>query len=62
MNAGQFAHFQNEGTMLFNGKPLSRDDTDMVSFVEQEDDYHLPALTVSTQLCPTRPDDIDSAI
>jgi len=46
MNAGPLASFQREGTILFDGRPLTRDESEMVSFVEQEDEYHLPALTV----------------
>jgi hypothetical protein len=46
MNAGPFASFQREGSILFDGRPPSRDQSEMVSFVEQEDEYHLPALTV----------------
>lgn len=47
MNAGPFAHFEHKGTILFNGRPHSRRNNDLVSYVEQEDEYHLPALTVS---------------
>ena len=48
INAGPLAGFQGEGAILFDGRPLSRDQSEMVSFVEQEDDYHLPGLTVIT--------------
>jgi len=50
MNAGSFAHFEHEGSILFNGQPHSRANRDLVSFVEQEDEYHLPALTVRETL------------
>ncbi|CAG7851806.1 ABC transporter G family member 6 Short=ABC transporter ABCG.6; Short=AtABCG6; AltName: Full=White-brown complex homolog protein 6; Short=AtWBC6 [Serendipita indica DSM 11827] len=50
MKAGPFARFDREGSILFNGKTLSRNDSDIVSFVQQEDDYHLPALTVRETL------------
>lgn len=50
MNAGPFAHFQHEGSILLNDQPLSRTNSDLVSFVEQEDEYHLPALTVRETL------------
>ncbi|KAG8836185.1 hypothetical protein FRC17_009528 [Serendipita sp. 399] len=50
MNAGPLSRFQKDGTILINGKPLSAANRDTISFVEQEDDYHLPALTVRETL------------
>lgn len=50
MNAGPFARFERNGNILFNGKTFSRADSNMVSFVQQDDDYHLPALTVRETL------------
>jgi ABC-type multidrug transport system ATPase subunit len=50
MNAGLFAHFEREGSILFNGQSHSRANRDLVSFVQQEDEYHLPALTVRETL------------
>ncbi|KAG8839536.1 hypothetical protein FRC18_010315 [Serendipita sp. 400] len=50
MNAGPLSHFQKIGLILINGRPLSVDNRDTVSFVEQEDEYHLPALTVRETL------------
>jgi hypothetical protein len=52
MNAGPFASFQQEGSILFDDRPLYRDQSEMVSFVEQEDEYHLPALTVDLFTVP----------
>lgn len=49
MNPGPFAHFRSEGSILINGQPLSRQNSEVVSYVAQEDDYHLPALTVCTK-------------
>ncbi|KAG8923585.1 hypothetical protein FRC00_006062 [Tulasnella sp. 408] len=50
MNAGPMARFQVEGAVLFNGRPRFRGFRALVAFVEQEDDHHLPALTVRETL------------
>jgi ABC-type transport system involved in cytochrome bd biosynthesis fused ATPase/permease subunit len=46
MNAGIGARFSSRGEILFNGRLVDRNSCAQVAFVEQEDDYHLPALTV----------------
>nr|GAT46077.1 predicted protein [Mycena chlorophos] len=46
LNAGPNAHFETSGELLFNGLPATNDVRQSVAFVEQEDDYHLSALTV----------------
>ncbi|KAJ1301061.1 hypothetical protein OPQ81_003479 [Rhizoctonia solani] len=50
MNAGLGAGFSPQGEILFNGRPVDKSMRDQVAFVEQEDDYHLPALTVRETL------------
>ncbi|KAJ6501512.1 P-loop containing nucleoside triphosphate hydrolase protein [Mycena vitilis] len=50
LNAGPGAHFELTGDMLFNGLPTTEDVRNSVAFVEQEDDYHLSALTVRETL------------
>ncbi|CUA67200.1 hypothetical protein RSOLAG22IIIB_07262 [Rhizoctonia solani] len=50
MNAGVGARFKSEGSILFNGRPVNKSMREHVAFVEQEDDYHLPALTVRETL------------
>ncbi|KAG8951402.1 hypothetical protein FRC04_006173 [Tulasnella sp. 424] len=50
MNAGPMARFQVEGAVLFNGRPRFRGFRALVAFVEQEDNHHLPALTVRETL------------
>jgi ABC-type multidrug transport system ATPase subunit len=47
MSAGVGANFKSHGEILFNGRPMDKNMRNQVAFVEQEDDYHLPALTVS---------------
>ncbi|KAF8752043.1 P-loop containing nucleoside triphosphate hydrolase protein [Rhizoctonia solani] len=47
MNAGVGSRFESQGEILFNGRPVNKNIRDQVAFVEQEDDYHLPALTAS---------------
>ncbi|ELU45266.1 ABC transporter protein [Rhizoctonia solani AG-1 IA] len=47
MNAGVGSRFESQGEILFNGRPVNKNTRDQVAFVEQEDDYHLPALTAS---------------
>ncbi|KAF8213711.1 P-loop containing nucleoside triphosphate hydrolase protein [Mycena galopus ATCC 62051] len=50
LNAGPGAHFEMTGDLLFNGMPATEDVRNSVAFVEQEDDYHLSALTVRETL------------
>ncbi|KAG8896745.1 hypothetical protein FRC01_011637, partial [Tulasnella sp. 417] len=50
MNAGPMARFQIEGAVLFNGRPRFKGFRALVAFVEQEDNHHLPALTVRETL------------
>ncbi|KDN46584.1 hypothetical protein RSAG8_04237, partial [Rhizoctonia solani AG-8 WAC10335] len=50
MNAGVGAGFKSQGDILFNGRPADKSMREQVAFVEQEDDYHLPALTVRETL------------
>ncbi|KAJ7642282.1 P-loop containing nucleoside triphosphate hydrolase protein [Mycena rosella] len=50
LNAGPGAHFEMTGELLFNGMPATDDVQSSVAFVEQEDDYHLSALTVRETL------------
>ncbi|KAF7306405.1 Pleiotropic drug resistance proteins (PDR1-15), ABC superfamily [Mycena indigotica] len=50
LNAGPNAHFETSGELLFNGLPATDDVRHSVAFVEQEDDYHLSALTVRETL------------
>ncbi|GAB1520353.1 hypothetical protein RhiTH_003427 [Rhizoctonia solani] len=47
MNAGVGSRFESQGEILFNARPVNKNMRDQVAFVEQEDDYHLPALTAS---------------
>jgi hypothetical protein len=47
MNPGSLASFQTEGVIAFNGQPLKRNMRSLVGFVEQVDDHHYVALTVS---------------
>ncbi|KAJ6548866.1 P-loop containing nucleoside triphosphate hydrolase protein [Mycena capillaripes] len=46
LNAGPGAQFEITGDILFNGLPATEDVRNSVAFVEQEDDYHISALTV----------------
>ncbi|QRV93619.1 ABC transporter [Ceratobasidium sp. AG-Ba] len=50
LNPGFGANFAMQGEILFNGRPMDRNSRSQVAFVEQEDDYHLPALTVRETL------------
>ncbi|KAF7319864.1 ABC transporter domain-containing protein [Mycena kentingensis (nom. inval.)] len=50
LNAGPNAHFETSGELLYNGRPATSDVRNSVAFVEQEDDYHLSALTVRETL------------
>ncbi|KAJ7275585.1 P-loop containing nucleoside triphosphate hydrolase protein [Mycena haematopus] len=50
LNAGPGAHFEMTGDLLFNSMPSTEDVRNSIAFVEQEDDYHLSALTVRETL------------
>lgn len=50
MNAGPLAKFSVDGQILFNGQPRTKGFRALVSFVEQEDEHHMPALTVRETL------------
>ncbi|KAG9091361.1 hypothetical protein FS749_016600 [Ceratobasidium sp. UAMH 11750] len=50
LNPGFGAEFSTQGEVLFNGQPVDRPSRSQVAFVEQEDDYHLPTLTVRETL------------
>ena len=50
MHAGNMAQFRPSGSIMFNGQARSRDTSELLAYVEQEDDYHLPALTVSIHI------------
>ncbi|KAG8931848.1 hypothetical protein FRC02_002035 [Tulasnella sp. 418] len=50
MNPGPFARFETEGLVTLNGEARMKKSRSLVAFVEQEDDYHLPALTVRETL------------
>lgn len=48
--AGAFARFSHTGQVLFAGQPASAASRSNVAFVEQDDDWHLPSLTVRETL------------
>jgi ABC-type multidrug transport system ATPase subunit len=48
--AGFLAHFAPEGNITLNGVPASSKTRHLTAFVEQDDDYHMPALTVRETL------------
>jgi ABC-type multidrug transport system ATPase subunit len=50
MRAGALARFSRQGEILFGGAPPSATAMSNVAFVEQEDDWHLPSLTVRETL------------
>lgn len=50
LQAGAFAGFYKKGDILFNGQPANSLVMSNVAFVEQEDDWHLPSLTVRETL------------
>ncbi|KAG8742395.1 hypothetical protein FRC10_001577 [Ceratobasidium sp. 414] len=50
LNPGFGAEFSTQGEVRFNGQPVDKASRSQVAFVEQEDDYHLPALTVRETL------------
>jgi hypothetical protein len=47
MNPGPFASFHKTGVIEFNGQEAKRSMQGLVAFVEQDDDHHYAALTVS---------------
>ncbi|THG93869.1 hypothetical protein EW026_g7481 [Hermanssonia centrifuga] len=50
MIGGLLSSFESHGQILFNGVPVSNRTRHVCAFVEQDDDYHLPALTVREAL------------
>ncbi|WVQ92160.1 hypothetical protein IAS59_005968 [Cryptococcus gattii] len=50
LNPGPLSHFTTLGTLLFANQPTSRTTQSNVAFVEQDDDWHLPSLTVRETL------------
>ncbi|KDQ16857.1 hypothetical protein BOTBODRAFT_30755 [Botryobasidium botryosum FD-172 SS1] len=50
LNAGPLAQFQTTGAISLNDQPLTGKVRVPVAFVEQDDDYHLPGLTVRETL------------
>lgn len=44
------SRFSSSGSVLFNGQPASASSRSNVAFVEQDDDWHLPSLTVRETL------------
>jgi ABC-type multidrug transport system ATPase subunit len=48
--AGPMAGFYRSGDLLFAGRPADATSRSNVAFVEQEDDWHLPSLTVRETL------------
>ncbi|KAJ3519459.1 hypothetical protein NM688_g9298 [Phlebia brevispora] len=50
LKAGLMSFFRPEGQILINGVPVSSRTRHVCAFVEQDDDYHLPALTVRETL------------
>ncbi|KAI0685355.1 P-loop containing nucleoside triphosphate hydrolase protein [Cytidiella melzeri] len=50
LKAGVLSSFEPQGKLLFNGVPASKRTRHICAFVEQDDNYHLPALTVRETL------------
>lgn len=50
LNPGPLSHYTISGTLLFANQPISRTTQSNVAFVEQDDDWHLPSLTVRETL------------
>ncbi len=48
--AGALAHFSRSGQIFYAGQPASSASRSNVAFVEQDDDWHLPSLTVRETL------------
>lgn len=50
LSGGLISDFSTTGSVLLNEQPLGPSTAALVSFVQQEDDHHLPALTVRETL------------
>jgi ABC-type multidrug transport system ATPase subunit len=50
MKSGPLSTFVPAGQLTFNGVPVSARTRHLCAFVEQDDDFHLPALTVRETL------------
>ncbi|WVF67064.1 hypothetical protein IAT40_001808 [Kwoniella sp. CBS 6097] len=50
LNPGPLARFTHSGQLLFADQPISNTTLSNVAFVEQDDDWHLPSLTVRETL------------
>jgi ABC-type multidrug transport system ATPase subunit len=50
LRPGTYASFVDDGQMLFNGRPATKEIKNSIAFVEQDDDYHLSGLTVRETL------------
>ncbi|WWC68886.1 uncharacterized protein I206_102822 [Kwoniella pini CBS 10737] len=50
LNPGPFSRFTHSGSLLFAGEAASSASRSNVAFVEQDDDWHLPSLTVRETL------------
>ncbi|WWD16853.1 hypothetical protein CI109_101285 [Kwoniella shandongensis] len=50
LNPGPLSHFTSSGSLLFANQPISSNSQSNVAFVEQDDDWHLPSLTVRETL------------
>jgi len=50
LNAAPLSRFSQSGSLSFGGQPISSTSRSNVSFVEQDDDWHLPSLTVRETL------------
>ncbi|WWC87631.1 uncharacterized protein L201_002521 [Kwoniella dendrophila CBS 6074] len=50
LNPGPLSRFTQSGALLFAGEPQSSTSQSNVAFVEQDDDWHLPSLTVRETL------------
>ncbi|WRT65356.1 uncharacterized protein IL334_002299 [Kwoniella shivajii] len=50
LNPGPLSRFTHSGSLLFAGQPSSHATQSNVAFVEQDDDWHLPSLTVRETL------------
>ncbi|GAA5870410.1 hypothetical protein JCM8547_004025 [Rhodosporidiobolus lusitaniae] len=50
LNSGSFSDFSSLGSITLNGHPFDSSLSSLVAFCQQEDDHHLPALTVRETL------------
>ncbi|KAK4700817.1 hypothetical protein P7C70_g5427, partial [Phenoliferia sp. Uapishka_3] len=50
LHSGRGSDFETRGAILLNGRQLDSSNTGLLGFVEQEDNHHLPALTVRETL------------